>query len=148
MKGVCIDVDHSALLQPDEEYFLFPAKPHHYYVSRFDNKQAHLGCYPADRFRITEKESWTPEPKLARTFYKAQLIWRTRGYQDKPLKEYIIHPKGTHCLFWHDRERKKFGGCFPLHWFTNFEMLAEQPKKQVEKPVTFVERPGGQLAFF
>lgn len=62
-RGVCIDVDHSDLLKEKVEYFLFPAKPSHYYVSRFNRKGAHFGCYPAERFQITEKEVWTPEPQ-------------------------------------------------------------------------------------
>lgn len=158
MKGICIDVDHSALLGINEEYFLFPAKPNHYFVSKFDCKESHFGCYPAERFQVVEKEVWTPEPqdntpKLDKSlFYRAQLIWRTKGYKNKPLKDYIIKPKGNHCFFWHDRECKKLCGCFPIHWFANFEELAAEREEIKETPeqelVSLLERPGGQLAFF
>ncbi|MFJ7552525.1 hypothetical protein ACIQXZ_01235 [Bacillus thuringiensis] len=158
MKGMCIDVDHSALLGINEEYFLFPAKPNHYYVSKFDRKESHFGCYPTERFKVVESEVLTPEPQInmpnldESKFYKAQLIWRTKGYKDKPLKDYIINPKGTHCFFWHDPERKKLCGCFPMHWFANFEELAEELEEVEETPkqesVSLLERPDGQLAFF
>ncbi|PEJ89548.1 hypothetical protein [Bacillus toyonensis] len=158
MKGICIDVDHSALLGINEEYFLFPAKPNHYFVSKFDRKESHFGCYPAERFQVMEKEAWTPEPKVNTPnldkglLYRAQLIWRTKGYKNKPLKDYIIKPKGNHCFFWHDRERKKLCGCFPIHWFANFEELAAEQEEIKEIPeqerVSLLERPGGQLAFF
>ncbi|EMY5507731.1 hypothetical protein V8T57_004248 [Bacillus wiedmannii] len=158
MKGICIDVDHSALLGINEEYFLFPAKPYHYFVSKFDRKESHFGCYPAERFQMVEKEVWTPEPPVNTPdldrglLYRAQLIWRTKGYKNKPLKDYIIKPKGNRCFFWHDRERTKLCGCFPIHWFANFEELAAEPEEINETPkqelVSLLERPGGQLAFF
>ncbi|MGG5766629.1 hypothetical protein [Bacillus wiedmannii] len=158
MKGICIDVDHSALLGINEEYFLFPAKPNHYFVSKFDRKESHFGCYPAERFQVVEKEVWTPEPQVNTLnvdqglLYRAKLIWRTKGYKDKSLKDYVIKPKGKHCLFWHDREREKLCGCFPIHWFANFEVLAEEKEEIKETPeqelVSLLERPGGQLAFF
>ncbi|PFN86270.1 hypothetical protein COJ76_17055 [Bacillus thuringiensis] len=158
MKGMCIDVDHSALLGINEEYFLFPAKPNHYYVSKFNRKESHFGCYPTKRFKVVESEVLTPEPQInmpnldESKFYKAQLIWRTKGYKDKPLKDYIINPKGTHCFFWHDPERKKLCGCFPIQWFANFEELAEELEEVKETPkqesVSLLERPDGQLAFF
>ncbi|TKI79532.1 hypothetical protein [Bacillus mycoides] len=158
MKGICIDVDHSALLGINEEYFLFPAKPDHYFVSKFNRKESHFGCYPAERFQVVEKEVWTPEPRVNKPnldkglLYRAQLIWRTKGYKNKPLKDYIIKPKGNQCFFWHDRERKKLCGCFPIHWFANFEELAaeqEEIKETSEQErVSLLERPGGQLAFF
>lgn len=158
MKGICIDVDHSALLGINEEYFLFPAKPNHYFVSKFNRKESHFGCYPAERFQVAGKEAWTPEPQVNTPnldkglLYRAQLIWRTKDYKNKPLKDYIIQPKGNHCFFWHDRERKNLCGCFPIHWFANFEELAAEPEEVKETPkqelVSLLERPGGQLAFF
>ncbi|MGH0939937.1 hypothetical protein ACQVTS_01045 [Bacillus mycoides] len=158
MKGICIDVDHSALLGINEEYFLFPEKPDHYFVSKFNRKESHFGCYPAERFQVVEKAVWTPEPQVNKpnldkgVLYRAQLIWRKKGYKNKPLKDYIIKPKGNHCFFWHDRERKKLCGCFPIHWFANFEELAaeqEEIKETSEQErVSLLERPGGQLAFF
>ncbi|KXO02465.1 hypothetical protein R1C46_18320 [Bacillus tropicus] len=154
-KGVCIAVDQSDLLKEKVEYFLFPAKPNHYYVSRFNRKGAHFGCYQAERFQITEKEVWTPEPEPnlpelnTSLFYRAQLIWRKKGYKDKPLKDYIVQPRGKHCYFWHDRERKKFCGCFPLHWFTDFvPVQSHNIEEKTKEEVKLLQRPDGQLAFF
>lgn len=154
MKGKCIDAADSTMLKIGHEYFLFPAGSNHYYVSQFNNKNAHFGCYKASKFALIEKDVWSPEPPIQSfnldqdTFYRAQLIWRTKGHKNTPLKDYVIQPKKTHCFFWHDRKREQFCGCFPLHWFTNFESITNQPEKEQEKAITFLERPGGQLAFF
>jgi len=156
VKAVCINADASTELRLEQEYFVFPTKTNHYYVSRFDNVNAHFGCYQAERFHFVEEEGWPQEPQMEipnleqGVFYHAQLIWRKQGYKNKPLKEYIIQPKRTHCFFWHDQERKKPGGCFPLHWFTNFVPIIEQEghEEAEEQPVNLLERMDGQLAFF
>ncbi|XLP22116.1 sugar ABC transporter [Bacillus toyonensis] len=77
-------------------------------------------------------------------------MWRPKGYRDKPLKGYVIKPSKTHCCFWHDKERKRFAGCFPLHWFRDFELMTAQPSSQVieGQPIALLERPDGQLTFF
>lgn len=153
MKGVCIDADTSTELKLDQEYHLFPAKPNHFYVSRFDNKGANFGCYQADRFKVTVEEEWPQEPNDDTplldpdTFYHAELIWRQQGYKDKPLKRYVVQPKKTHCMFWHDEERKKPGGCFPLHWFAGFVPIDEEQRQLEEQPIALLERVDGQLAF-
>ncbi|EOO04910.1 hypothetical protein IAW_05727 [Bacillus cereus str. Schrouff] len=53
-------------------------------------------------------------------------------------------------MFWHDEERKKLGGYFPLHWFTGFEELSEVQEEVKETKeqeiVPLLERPDGQLA--
>lgn len=154
MKGKCIDAADSTMLQIDREYFLFPAGPNNYYVSHFNNKNAHFGCYEASKFVLIKDDIWSPEPPIQSfnldqdTFYRAQLIWRTKGHKNIPLKDYVIQPKKTHCFFWHDWKRERCCGCFPLHWFTHFEPITDQPEKEKEKAITFLERPGGQLAFF
>ncbi|MFI8709847.1 hypothetical protein ACIGHG_22975 [Bacillus sp. NPDC077411] len=157
IKAKCIGANYSPVLQQGEEYFVFPAKQNFYYVSRFNNINAHFGCYPKERFQLIEKDVWSSEPNVQipdldqDTFYRAQLIWRAKGYRNKPLKDYVIQPKKTHCFFWHDRKRRQFCGCFPLHWFANFEPIVEQQKQQEEvkeNPITLIERFDGQLAFF
>ncbi|MDP7981018.1 hypothetical protein [Bacillus multifaciens] len=156
MKAVCINADTSTELRLEQEYFIFPAKPNHYYVSRFDNVNAHFGSYQAERFHVVEEEEWPKEPQMdilkldQDKFYHAQLIWRQRGFKNKSLKEYVIKPKRTHCLFWHDEERKRFCGCFPLHWFKNFVPVIEKekPEKVEEQPIELLEKVDGQLAFF
>ncbi|EOO04909.1 hypothetical protein IAW_05726 [Bacillus cereus str. Schrouff] len=56
MQGICINADISTELKLGQEYYLFPAKPNHFYVSRFDNKGANFGCYQSERFRIIKEE--------------------------------------------------------------------------------------------
>ncbi|PFI78295.1 hypothetical protein [Bacillus cereus] len=155
MKGICINVDASTELKLDQEYYLFPAKPNHFYVSRFDNVHANFGCYGADRFQVIKEEEWTKEPEIdipeldREKYYRADLIWRAEGYRDKELKRYVMKPSTTHCYVWHDKERKQFAGCFPIHWFRDFKLMIEQQSPQaVEQPIVLLERPDGQLAFF
>ncbi|MEN3130830.1 hypothetical protein ABDI49_07370 [Bacillus cereus] len=155
MKGICINVDASTELKLDQEYYLFPAKPNHFYVSRFDNVHANFGCYEADRFQVIKEEEWPKEPEIdipeldKEKYYRADLIWRAKGYRDKELKRYVMKPSTTHCYVWHDKERKQFAGCFPLHWFRGFKLMIEQQSPQaVEQPIVLLERPDGQLAFF
>jgi len=161
MKGTCITANYSTELKQDQEYFLFPAKPNHYYVSRFDNKGASFGCYEADRFRVIEEEVWPEEPKndipqLDREkYYLADLVYIAKGYRGKELKRYVVQPKKTHCMLWHDEERKRPGGCFLIHWFAGFEELSEVQEvqevvkeSQEQELVPLLERPDGQLALF
>ncbi|WP_257145405.1 hypothetical protein [Bacillus cereus] len=53
-------------------------------------------------------------------------------------------------LLWHDKERKRFAGCFPLHWFRGFgPMIEQQSSQEVNgQSIALLERPDGQLAFF
>lgn len=154
MKGICINLDVSSELKLDQEYFLFSAKPNHFYVSRFDNIHANFGCYEVERFQVIE--GWPEEPKRdipqldREKYYRADLIWRARGYRDKELKRYVMKTSKTHCYFWHDKERKRFVGCFPLHWFKDFKPMIEQQSSQEinEQSIALLERPDGQLAFF
>ncbi|EOP85984.1 hypothetical protein IGM_04359 [Bacillus cereus HuB4-4] len=154
MKGICVNADTSTELKLDQEYYLFPAKPNHFYVSRFDNVHANFGCYQVNRFQVIE--GWPKEPEIdipeldREKYYRADLIWRAKGYRDKELKRYVMKPSTTHCYVWHDKERKQFAGCFPLHWFRGFKLMTEQQSFQVvkEQPIALLERSDGQLAFF
>lgn len=156
LKGRCINAADTTTLQNEQEYFLFPAGQNHYYVSMFNNTNAHFGCYQAERFQVVEEEEWPQEPPVEFpqlkqcSFYKAKLIWRQRGHRNKELKAYFVKPGKTHCYFWHDQERTEFCGCFPVHWFTNFEPITEQEVhvEAEEQQIELLERVDGQLAFF
>ncbi|PGT77832.1 hypothetical protein COD14_06980 [Bacillus cereus] len=62
-----------------------------------------------------------------------------------------MKPKSNHYFLWHDRERKKLCGCFPIHWFANFEELPEVQEEvketQAREFVSLLERLDGRLAF-
>ncbi|UYG93208.1 sugar ABC transporter [Cytobacillus firmus] len=83
-------------------------------------------------FAIYEEELWPEEPSAREIMldtekvYRASLIWRRKGYESTELKEYYIEPKSTHAYFFHDRELKRCGGCYPLHWFTGFVEVTEE----------------------
>ncbi|HFU6611225.1 TPA: hypothetical protein ACGPI4_005400 [Bacillus paranthracis] len=153
MKGMCINDECSTELRLNQSYYLFPAKPNHFYVSRFNNVNANFGCYKAERFRVIEEEGWPKEPvrnipELDREkYYRANLIWRPKGYRDKTLQSYIIKPNNTHCYFWKDVCRHKICGCFPLHWFDKFTPIDIQID-ELQEEVDLLERESGQLAFF
>ncbi|MDL4842815.1 hypothetical protein [Aquibacillus rhizosphaerae] len=52
MKGVCLDASNTTTLEKDQEYFIFPNGESSFYVSNFDRKTAHFGCYRASRFEV------------------------------------------------------------------------------------------------
>jgi hypothetical protein len=127
LQGVCIDPGQTAVLEMRKKYYLFPNGMNHYYVSNFPNLAAHKGCFQSKYFQIIEKEPWSQEPEMKsysldpEKVYWAKLIWRKPGYKFVELKEYYLKPRKTHCDFYHDSKLNQLGGCFPLHWFTNFE---------------------------
>jgi hypothetical protein len=127
LQGVCVDSGQSAVLQKGTSYYLFPNGVNHFYVSLFPNPNAHKGCFQKAYFQIIEKELWPEEPEVIpvgldpEQIYKAQLTWRKPGYKSVELKDYYIRPKKTHCYLYQDSRLEDCRGCFPLHWFTNFE---------------------------
>ncbi|QCJ45585.1 sugar ABC transporter (plasmid) [Bacillus sp. S3] len=56
--------------------------------------------------------------------YRARLIWRKPGYSEVALKGYYIFPLKTHCYFYDDVALTKLKGCFPLHWFNDFQEIS------------------------
>jgi hypothetical protein len=136
LRGICTDLGQTAVLELGKSYYLFHNGTQHYYVSNFPNRGAHKGCFQAKHFQIIEKEIWPPEPEVKKfqldrgKKYKAELIWRMPGYKNEELKEYFIKPLTTHCNFYRDSEFSKLGGCFPLHWFTNFVELHPEAIEQ------------------
>ncbi|MFL0365350.1 hypothetical protein ACH0BF_20290 [Pseudobacillus sp. 179-B 2D1 NHS] len=133
LQGVCMDPE--LIGEFPETVYLFPNGPLNYYVSRFPNKEAHMGCFQADKFQLAE--GWPPEPDAADLpplelgkVYSAQLVWKPRGkfIVSKLQQRYFILPEANqkNALFYKDRERKQLGGRFPLHWFTDFQLVEEE----------------------
>lgn len=60
MIGVCTESGATLTLIPGQKYYLFPNGPNHFYVSKFNSKDAHFGCYRSNYFEIAE-ESVTEE---------------------------------------------------------------------------------------
>ncbi|MDF2790460.1 MAG: hypothetical protein K0S80_3561 [Neobacillus sp.] len=129
LQGICIDPGYTAALQKGTSYYLFPNGTKHFYVSKFPNRNAHKGCFQTKYFQIIEKEAWPEEPKVsfpaldAEKIYKANLIWRNPGYTTTLHRQYFLKPSKTHTFFFRDYECKDLAGCFPLHWFSDFEEL-------------------------
>jgi hypothetical protein len=144
LKGVCKDPGQTAVLEKGKVYFLFPNGRNHFYVSNFPNFRAHKGCFQSSYFQVIEKEQWPQEPEMKsycldpEKVYIANLIWRKPGYKAVALKEYYIKPRTTHCDFYQDSNLTELGGCFPLHWFTDFveavidESVIEIPDFDIE----------------
>ncbi|RJS60138.1 hypothetical protein [Bacillus sp. PK3_68] len=133
LQGRCVDLELSG--EFPKTVYLFPNGPLNYYVSRFPNKEAHMGCFQADKFQVAEE--WPPEPDAADLpslepgkMYSAQFIWKPeKQFTYHILKNrYFILPKANqkNAIFYKDRERKQLGGCFPLHWFTDFQLIEEE----------------------
>lgn len=149
MRGICINNGGSVVLQEGASYSLFSNGPDRFYVSNFDNENAHFGCFKAELFKpiaesdqtvITkDEEPWPTEPPVKvpqldeNKIYQARLIWRKPGYKGKDLKEYYLRPSKTHAYFYHDKQLKSCGGCFPLHWFVDFEEVLIEEQVQLEE---------------
>lgn len=63
--------------------------------------------------------------------YNTKLVWRKRGYKHVALGMDDLQPKKTHAYFYYDKELKRLGGCFPLHWFTEFREVDADEKGQI-----------------
>jgi hypothetical protein len=142
LQGICIDHGQTVVLEKGKSYFLFPNGTQHYYVSNFPNKNAHKGCFQTQYFQIIEKEKWPLEPEIKNfnldpeKVYRAKLIWRKPGYKFLELKEYFVKQCKTHVDFYHNSSLKEYGGCFPLHWFTNLvEVQQEEIVQEISNSV-------------
>jgi hypothetical protein len=130
LQGICIDTVATTVLEEGKKYFLFSNGSDHYYVSNFPEVNSHQGCFHKSLFKLVQEDEWPPEPSAdnvpvldSSKIYEAKLIWRTRGYRDTKLGTYYLRPSITHAYFYGDRQLKKFVGCFPLHWFTEFREI-------------------------
>jgi hypothetical protein len=134
LQGVCTDTGSTTVLEKGKKYFLFPNGSGHYYVSKLTQACSHIGCFHKSLFELVQEDEWPPEPSTDNVpvldsfkVYKAKLIWRKRGYKHVALGMYYLQPAGTHAYFYYDKELKRLGGCFPLHWFEDFrEVNAEE----------------------
>ncbi|ABO67398.1 hypothetical protein GTNG_2046 [Geobacillus thermodenitrificans NG80-2] len=63
--------------------------------------------------------------------YNTKLVWRKRGYKHVALGMDDLQPKKTHAYFYYDKELKRLGGCFPLHWFTEFREVDADEKGRI-----------------
>ncbi|MEK5056478.1 hypothetical protein MHH96_24205 [Niallia sp. FSL K6-0212] len=55
MKGKYLGKADSSNLVPGMSYYLFENGKDYFYVSRFNNKKAHFGCYEKTPFEINEE---------------------------------------------------------------------------------------------
>lgn len=55
MKGKYLGNSDCANLVPGMSYYLFENGKHYLYVSRYNNKNAHFGCYEKKSFDINEE---------------------------------------------------------------------------------------------
>jgi hypothetical protein len=137
LQGICIDQGQTTVLEKGKRYFLFPNGSRHFYVSKFPNRDAHKGCFQTCYFQIIEKQEWPQEPKMIsisldpEKIYKANLIWRKPGYRSTELKTYYVQPKMTHGYFYHDSNLKRCGGCFPLHWYSDFVEVEQESELDI-----------------
>jgi hypothetical protein len=139
LQGVCIDTGSATILEKGKKYFLFPNGVDHYYVSNFSRASAHKGCFHKSLFELVQEDDWPPEPAAdnvpvldSSKVYAVKLIWRKRGYQQIKLGTYYLQPSGTHAYFYYDKELKRLGGCFPLHWFEDFREVNEEENETNE----------------
>jgi hypothetical protein len=160
LHSVCVDPGQTVVLEKGKSYFLFPNGTMCYYVSNFPNPKAHKGCFQSKYFQIIEKVEWPHEPEVLslsldpEQLYKAKLVWRKPGYIATELKEYYVKPQTTHGHFYQDINLKGYGGCFPLHWFTDFEKVEIDENVtetldfviDIEENVTFFEESEPKIA--
>jgi hypothetical protein len=126
LQGICVDIAATTVLEKGKTYFLFSNCKDHYYVSRFPKAGSHFGCFRKSLFQIQEEE-WPPEPPAKSIpvldnskIYSAKLIWTTRAYKTE-LGTYYLRPIKTYAYVFRDRQLEKCIGCFPLHWFAEFQ---------------------------
>jgi hypothetical protein len=130
LQGICVDTGATTVLEKGKKYFLFSNGPNHYYVSKFPRESSHCGCFHKALFELVQEDEWPPEPSAdtvpvldSSKIYEARLIWRRAGYKQVKLGTYYLQPLKTHAHFYYDKQLKKFGGCFPLHWFEGFKEI-------------------------
>jgi len=147
LQGVCVDTGVSTVLEQGKKYFLFSNGPDHYYVSKLPKTSAHQGCFHKSLFQIVQEDEWPPEPSTdnvpaldSSKIYAAKLIWRKRGYEQVKLGTYYLQPAGTHAYFYYDKELKRLGGCFPLHWFEDFREV-DADENETNEVVFEIEAP-------
>jgi hypothetical protein len=56
MQGICINTGSTTVLREGQKYFLFDHGPNNFYVSKFDNVNAHMGSYRKTHFELVEDQ--------------------------------------------------------------------------------------------
>lgn len=149
MKGRCISVGDTSTLQIGQEYFLFPAGPNHYYVSRFNNVDAHFGCYQARYFDLMKETALEFRTKEDRFIGTSEMD----GIRLKKGIVYVLGPVlytwgrvqencPSHCYVYEiEKDFERFIGCFPISVFRDIhlyndkaiiEKVAEDQEEQQE----------------
>lgn len=88
MRGICIETGATTVLQEGANYFLFDHGPNNFYVSRFDNVNAHCGSYERKFFKLIEDKTQRFIARVAK--------WRA-GYNVGD--EFIISDPGPNGYF-------------------------------------------------
>lgn len=166
MKGRCISAGDTTTLKPEQEYFLFPAGSNHYYVSRFDNPNAHFGCYQAKYFELVKETVLEFRAKEDRFIGTSVMD----GIRLKKGVAYVLGPvlytwgrvrenSPSHCYVYEiERDSKQFIGCFPISVFKDIQLYhdkmitekvaEEQEERYEECLMDLLETDSGQLSFF
>ncbi|MEP9408603.1 hypothetical protein ABKP09_19990 [Peribacillus frigoritolerans] len=63
LKGECINPGAVDVLTEGTSYYLFPAGPSYFYVSKFPNKNSHRGCFERKLFTNIREVNPSPEVK-------------------------------------------------------------------------------------
>jgi hypothetical protein len=139
LQGICVDASLTMVLEKGRKYFLFPIGSEHYYVSKFPRETSHCGCFHKSLFQIVQEDEWPPEPPVdsipaldSSKIYAAKLVWRKRGYEQVKLGTYYLQPAGTYAYVYRDKQLEKCVGCFPLHWFAEFQEVDEEENETNE----------------
>ncbi|WP_025727734.1 hypothetical protein [Heyndrickxia ginsengihumi] len=146
MQGVCIDPGPTTTLQEGETYFLFDHGQNNYYVSRFDNINAHFGSYQRSYFKVINKSNdneKTQETKIQR--FVAVVNRPRNGYRvgDK----FLIGPSKYEPyfnVFLYDYPERGPIGSYIQNFFEILEPYIEPEKlkletKQVDSVIHHVE---------
>ena len=156
LQGKCVDPELAGSFP--ETVYLFPNGAAHYYVSRFPNEAAHIGCFQKEKFKLID--DWPPEPpaiipKLKHEqVYKAKLIWSTKWYKKagREWKHYYVIAKDhqKNFTFFEDEQLTKLCGCFPAHWFTDYQPVEPAPMEESFEMELIEEEPANfeQMSLF
>lgn len=140
MQGICINTGSTTVLREGQKYYLFDHGPN-YYVSNFDNVNAHMGSYRKDHFKLLqqepEKEPEQPTIRLKR--FVAKVAKHRNGYRIGDL--FIISekgPNGYYHVYLKDMPAKGPVGSYITNFFeiiTDYdELIKPMAGKTPERP--------------
>jgi hypothetical protein len=132
LQGVCIDVGETTTLRENQEYFLFDHGPNNYYVSRFDNVNAHFGSYEKKHF---EKIEDVPQQSSGR--YLAKVAHYNRSFRIGD--EYLISEPGANGYY---NVYLLNGRCIGSYIENFFEVIEPFIKPLKTPEIEPIEEPG------